>query len=95
MADKINNTFIMPTCCATKPKNEIHKATIPQQNPFTKPDTMLLYFGNIFCASTRTTGCANIVVNPIKPNTKSENNGIDLYVKANTIVKGKLDHIEK
>ena len=68
----------MPKFWAKEPKIYKHNAIIPQQNPLINPAIMLLYCGNAFCASTNVTGCANIVVNPIKPNITIDSTGCDL-----------------
>lgn len=85
----------MPNFCAIAPSTDIQRATVPQQNPFTKPATILLYFGSVFCAQTRVTGCASIVAKPIKENKDNEKTGIDLYVSAKISIIGNVDHIEK
>ena len=75
---KTNKTFIIPYFCATAPKTDISKAIIPQQKPFTKPDTILLYLGKILWAQTKVTGCASIVVNPIIAKIDIDKTGIVL-----------------
>ena len=85
----------MPKFCAIIPKKDIQKAITPQQNPFTNPATILLYLGKVFCAKTSVTGCASIVVKPIKANIIIEKTGMVLYVRANIISIGKVAHIEK
>ena len=88
-------TLIMPNFCAIAPKNDIQKAITPQQKPLTKPATMLLYLGKVFCAKTNVTGCASIVVKPISAKIIIEKIGIVLYVKENINIIGNVAHIEK
>ena len=73
----------------------MQRVTIPQQKPFIKPATILLYSGRTFCAQTIVTGCANIVVNPIKKKIKRDIFGLVLYTKLKNIIKGNVAHIEK
>ena len=40
-------------------------ATIPQQKPFIKPETKLLYLGKVSWAKTTITGWAKFVVKPV------------------------------
>ena len=85
----------MPFFCAITPKKDIHKAITPQQNPFTKPETILLYLGKVFCAKTKITGWANIVVKPINPKTNIEAIGIVLYINPKISINGNVAHKEK
>lgn len=63
--DIISKTFIIPIFSAIKPNADNIIAVIPQQNPFAKPDTILLYCGRIFCASIIVSGCDKFVINPM------------------------------
>lgn len=95
MAVKNNKTFIIPYFWAIRPSPDKINATIPQQKPFTNPDTILLNSGKVFCDHTSTTGWASIVVKPIAANNIVDINSIVLYVSAKPSINGKVPHIEK
>ena len=84
----------MPNFSATNPKSDIAIATIPQENPFIKPEIILLYSGNTFCAITIVTGVAIIVINPIITKIIREIAGCDLQVNTKSSIRGNVEIIE-